>query len=364
MTKKRVLLIAANDMGNSGVPSVYMQIVRNLSDKYIFDIVITRENYFYKDEFLSYGGNIFLIKEKTYKSLSKRLWWRFFEMPKRIKEEMSNILLSNKYDIVHSFKETESCYYLQVAKKYNVNKRIVHNNRQFEMPNNILARQYIKYCLKKTLKYSTDNITISSPCGKTFFGKKSFSVIFDTYDENKYKFGRCLLKSEQLHLLQVGTFLPLKNQLFTLDVIKKISFQYPNVVISFIGKVFDKDYYNLFLQRIRALQLEKNVNIYEHNIDQLPILSTTTFTLVPSFKEGLSLTAIESQACGIKVFASNGVPLEVNCGNVIFLELNSDNWASEILKTFESVHNERTKVDMSKFSQTTFTSKIKTIYNS
>ena len=61
---KNVLLIAANGLSKTGVPTYIMNIVRNLSNVYCFDIVTFNDDDYYKKEFLSYGGNIYNFKHK------------------------------------------------------------------------------------------------------------------------------------------------------------------------------------------------------------------------------------------------------------------------------------------------------------
>ena len=62
MGKEKILLIAQEGLNKGGVQTVIMSIVRNLSHKYQFDIVLfTKEQRFYDNEFLEYGGRIFRI---------------------------------------------------------------------------------------------------------------------------------------------------------------------------------------------------------------------------------------------------------------------------------------------------------------
>ena len=57
---KNVLLIADSNMSLSGVPVVFMSIVRNLHKEYHFDIIVLKDNdMYFEKEFLSYGGKIF-----------------------------------------------------------------------------------------------------------------------------------------------------------------------------------------------------------------------------------------------------------------------------------------------------------------
>lgn len=362
MEKKKVLIIAANDMGNSGVPNVYMQIIRNLHDEYAFDILITREGYFYRNEFLSYGGSIYLIKEKIYKNKLKRIWWRLIGLPTQTKKELKRIFINTKYDIIHSFKESDSWIYFKEAKKYGINKRIIHNNRIKEKGDSLFSSLHIFLSLKKSIRLSTDKISVSKVSGISFFKNRHFEIIYNTFNEKEYYFTNNKNLGNSLTLLQIGTFLPLKNQLFSLDIISILVDEYPDLKAVFIGKIYDKKYYKLFIEKIDELHLSERIKIFDGDTNQKEILQQVTFTLMPSSTEGFSITAVESQACGIRVFASNGVPSEVDLGNITFLPLNANKWASEISESFRKHRNQRNKVDTTKFSRSAFKEKIATVY--
>lgn len=359
--KKRVLIIAANDMGKSGVPGVFMSIVRNLSDIYIFDIVITRENYYYRDEFLSYGGGIYLIKERNYRNKLKRIWWRLIGNNKYIKNELTSILKNNDYDIIHSFKETDSSIFFKCAKQNNINKRILHINRIYSKFGNPFVNFYSNICRRKTIKLSTNQIAVSNLSGQSFFNNKNFLIIYNTYDENKYHYIEN--NNDDLVLLQIGTFLPIKNQLFTIDVFNIIKKKISNARLILLGSPYDIGYYNKCIKKIKDYNLNNDISILEANYNQSLLLDDVSYTLLPSTSEGLSLTAIESQACGIHMFASKNVPLEVNIGGITYIELKVCEWVDKILDFYNINKNKRIKYDLSKFSNKCFNNNYKKLYS-
>ena len=363
MKKENVLLIAANDMGNSGVPNVFMQIVRNLSDKYIFDIIITRENYYYKEEFLSYGGSIHVINEIKKNGFINKVLWRCFGLKKYIQKKLKIILRQKQYSIIHSFKEEKSWYFFKLAKRMGINQRIIHNNRVWEPSKNLFLRTYLNLDIKKSLKYSTANISVSRKTGQSFFGNHFFTVIYNSYDEHKYHFLKGHKSSNVISLLQIGTFLPIKNQTFTIEVIKEIISRNIPVSCIFLGKIFDKSYYNSLLKRIDESNLSSNISFEKNDRASLELLEKITYSLVPSLIESFSLVSVESQACGIKVFASNGVPKEIDLGNIEFTELDPKKWADKIIEDFTKTKGKRKKVDTSRFSNKIFKEKIQKIYD-
>ena len=358
--KKRVLIIAANDMGKSGVPSVYMSIVRNLSDQYIFDIVITRENYFYGEEFLKYGGKIYLIKDKDYKNKIKRIWWRLFNKNRFIRKELQKSLSNNRYEILHSFKESESSVFFKYGIKQGIKKRILHINRVYESYNNPLIKVYSHIQRTQSIKYATHLISVSQQSGKSYFHSKSFQVIPNTYDEKKYHYMEN--NHKDLVLLQIGTFLPIKNQLFTIEVFSHIAKEIPNAKLHLIGNPFDDGYYKKCIDKIRKAKLENNIIIKDSSFDQGEILNFISYALLPSLKEGFSLFAVEMQACGIPVFASNGVPKDVDAGGLFYMDLDIYKWKEAILNEFYISKNRRLKYDMENFSNIKYHSNYINLY--
>ena len=360
MKKNRVLLIATNDLGKSGVPEVIMQIVRLLHNSFTFDVIITRNNTYYKKEFESYGGKVYFLEEKEPRTRLTRFLYKSFTRKQNIHQMLKDLPMNN-YSIIHSFKDLEGGIFLKEGKKYNIPIRISHCSRQYVKPKSKLSQIYNKRLLNRIVKYSTKLVAISYASGTSLFEKKHFEILYNTYDEDYYNFKE-IKKQNDLVLTQIGTFLPIKNQLFSLKVIELIKKIVPNVSLQFIGRIYDEDYYNQILSYISSHNLSDNVKIFDFNQDQNTILDKTSFSLIPSISEGLSLVAIESQAKGITCFASKGVPQEVSCGNIIFSELDANLWASQIISHYNSTNSIRKKVDMSKFSNLSFKKNLMDIY--
>ena len=361
MGKKRVLLIATNDLGKSGVPEVIMSIVRLLHNDYIFDIVITRNNTYYKSEFESYGGFVYLIEEKKYKFKIARVFQKLIGSQIELKSFFKK-KLKHQYDIIHSFKDLEGGSFLKLAKKQGTPIRINHCSRQYIKPKKKVSRLYDKFLLKKIFKYSSKLVAVSNVAGLSLYGTKhEFYVLYNTYNEQYYYFKQTK-KQENLVLTQIGTFLPLKNQCFSIKLLEQIMKQIPSARLQLIGKVYDKNYYDNLLNYLQRNNLTNNVDIFDYDVDQKILLDKTSFSLIPSLYEGLSLVAIESQAEGIKCFASKGVPQEVSCGGIDFLDLDVNVWSTRIIHEYNQTLGKRKKNNMSNFSNESFCNKLLKLY--
>ena len=361
MKIKKILIIATNDLGKSGVPEVIMSIVRLLHDSFVFDILITRDNTFYKEEFESYGGHVYTIFEKEYNTRIRRFFYRTFVLRRDILN-IFKLFKKNHYYAIHSFKDLEGGYYLKCAKKIGIKNRISHCSRQYIKPAKTISKIRDHILLKKIFKFSTQLVAISNVSGKSLFGDKKFEILYNTYNEKYYSFDSSHA-SKNLELIQIGTFLPIKNQLFSIELARIIKTVFPSFKLYFIGRIFDKKYYEKVKGLIVSYGLSNNIEILNFDTDQNSIYSRVSFSIVPSLCEGLSLTAIESQAKGITCFASTGVPEEVSCGNIVFLELDETIWANKIIECFNQTKGKRTKVDLYKFSNRRFKEKLMLIYS-
>ena len=184
MKKKKILIIATNDLGKSGVPEVIMEIVRLLSHLFTFDVLITRNNTYYKNEFESYGGNVYTLFEKEYKNMIGRFLYKSFIIKRKISKKIKS-LKTNNYCAIHSFKDLEGGYYLKCAKKIGIANRISHCSRQYEKPLKKISQVKDKILLNRIFKYSTKLVAISYAAGYSLFGDNNkFDVVYNTYNES------------------------------------------------------------------------------------------------------------------------------------------------------------------------------------
>lgn len=364
---KKALIIAYNDLNNSGVPNVIYQTVKALHKQYSFDVLVFGDDDFYYQKLKNEGINIRLIKyiDKKPKGKISRLFWWFCKMPHNHYVFMKNLLKENNYDVVHSFKEYYSCPFFKAAKKAGVNKRIYHCNINVNAhlkTNKFLTKRNIKL----SIKYSTRLIGVSEMCCKNIFKDKDYSVLYNTYDE--YKFNDAIrnnLLDYELVITQVGSFSENKNQIFSLNVLTELIKLYENCKLKLVGADENNTYRKKIIEFVQKNNLENRVLILPKIENVNEIYKETTFVIIPSFSEGFSLVAIEAQACGITVFASTNVTKEIDCGGVKLLDLSEgpEYWAKEIYKTFLSIKNKRVDYNLTKFSFDNFRGQLEKIYN-
>lgn len=362
--KDNILIIAYNDLNNSGVPNVIYQIIKSQCDRYHFDIVTFGNNeYYYKKLLLEGITDINIIKFdiKKPKSRFARLFFYLFKEQKKQFKQTIELLKKKKYIAVHSFKEYDSGPFFKAAKTMNVSRRIMHSNVMHSKTDNYISKKR----RRSALKYANCFVGVSDLCCKNAFQGKQYRVIHSSYDDAIYNLEvPNKLNDNDLVLTQIGTFSTNKNQLFSIEVLYHLKTIYSNSKLKLIGIETEKNYLRVLKKKIKELCLEPNIEIIDGSNGVGNNLQYTSFTLLTSFKEGASLVAIESQACGIDVFASSCVSKEMNLGGITYLNLSKgpDFWAQEIYKKWAINKNSRHLYNTSSFSRQTFKEKISNLY--
>lgn len=350
--KKRVLLIACNNLRRGGVQSVIMSIVRNMFEHFVFDIVLfTQRKSYYEDEFLSYGGEIFHCQGYVGDNrLLKKA--DIYTRPKRLTSFAKGLFAKKKnYAAIHCHNAFEAGPFLKAAAEAGIPSRIVHTHVITYDCKPIMRRLRENY-MKMIKQYATAMIGCSKEVCDSMYGDAALVVsnAFDSKRFNPALYSEPALRP--IHLLQVGNFSDLKNQLFTLQIVDTIRMHYPNVKCSLVG--FDVGgYQRKIVREIDRLRLEANITFYPHDADTPRLLSEATAFLVPSRSEGFGIVLIEAQAMGVSCYASDCVPITTNCGGCTYLPLTAgaESWADKIIQDYEQSHGRHQNYDVSTFSE-------------
>lgn len=362
---KKVLLIADSNMSLSGVPVVFMSIIRALKNDYLFDIVILKDNdMYFEKEFLSYGGKIFRFNNKKPSKFLPKLIWLIRSYPKAVASFLKKEINIAQYDIIHSFHEGFSYPFLKTAKKTGVKKRILHicSAKSAYLTKRTLSQFLFDWYQRKAMDLCTNLVFVSKKSLQLNNYKNKGVVLYSTYDE--IKFGHIVnCVSDTLSLTQIGTFSSRKNQLFSLKVISILKEKIPNIKLNIVGKELEEGYLEKINNFISQNNLGNNVTFYKENYDRIELSKRTSFIVYPSTMESFGLVLIESQACGIHCFANNSIPNDADMGNVDFIELKPKIWAENIYNYYINYGNIRKKpINEEKFSSKQFVKTLKSIY--
>ena len=362
---KRVLLVSCEGLGNGGVQAVMMSIVRNLHREYLFDaLLFTSEKRYYDDEFSSYGGRIHRIPryEGSNKYRKKTDYYiRGYKLYKSVKRLLKE---HGSYDVVHCNDEFESALIVKAAAECGVPVRITHTHIISQKSNTVatILESHRKRIIEK---YSTVKVGCSWDACFSFYSNPENSIVINNaYDDSRFNISNCFaVDSKRLVLIQVGNFSPIKNQLFTIEIIHRIKQSHPDVLLRLVG--FDMGgYEDLVKKRIQELNLDENVVLYPSNADTPQLLSESFAFIFPSLYEGFGIVLIEAQAMGVRCFASTGVPKTANCGGVTYIDLKegAEVWANTIMKSFSNNRSVKETYDVSDFAASNVMEKYRSIY--
>ena len=357
MNKKKILIIADSNLSNSGVPMVFMSIVRALKSDYIFDVIIFNEDdMFYKNEFLSYGGKIYVFDRKIPDGKFAKVFWLLFKLRKEIDKFCGEKISFKDYFAIHSFDEMFSSRFLKIGKDCGIEYRIVHvcaALRAYKTKKS-LKRYLFEIDRRKTLKLCTSIACSSDSTLKLNNYKNKGLTLYRTYNQSQFP-GVIKCVHDNLVLTQIATFSGRKNQLFALEVVSILRNTYPNVVLNLVGKEKEDGYEDKMNNYIHDHSLENNVKFLGTSPNRNELSKMTSYILHPATMEGSGNVLVESQVCGIHCFASNTLPAGYDLGNVQFLRLETKLWANEILNYFmKNQNNRKEPIGKEKFSKENF----------
>lgn len=357
MEQRKRMLIIAHNMSPTGVPAVYMSIVRSLNDKYVFDIVLGSDNNtYYQSEFLNYGGSIFVNKAVKPSNIFKKIWWFLFSYNRETNKFIKNNLNFSDYVAVHSFNEIFSYPFFKSAKKSGVKKMVLYllsASRAYKLKRNFKTL-FVEIYRKKALRLCSSIACISKETLKYNNYKNKGIVFYPSIKTSKIgPIVKC--QHNRLVLSQIASFSERKNQLFTLEVLRLIKESVSNVKLLFVGQRLGTEYEKKMDDFIICNNLCGNVEFLGPDLEKCKLNEIASYTLYPSTMESFGLVIIDSQTSGIHCFASNTLPDDTDLGNVDYLALDPKVWCNKILRFYQKYGNKRTKpTGIQKFSEENF----------
>lgn len=364
--KEKVLLVSSGGLDKSGVPSVLMNIVQGLNDRYVFDILVhTDEEGYFDKKFLSYGGKIFRLPKKHFVF---KPFDRLYELlrPTILYKYTKRLIKENgPYKVIHCNNDFDASGCIKAAMEERIPVRISHTHKTWknDSETGLLTRLYRTSCRKAIQEAATALIGCSSSANlSTFGGDSNTQVVFNPYDEKRFTPSTPLKKVSGLNLIQVGYFNKIKNQLFTLDVLRELKKKLPDVHLTFIGDRTGS-YGEKVEKKILEYEVKDNITLLPADADIPKEMNDSNILLLPSVNEGFGIVLIEAQAMGLHCIASDTVPQETDRGGVKYLSLTSgpEFWADSILS--DKCFLEKKVQDCSPFSTASFLDSINKLYS-
>jgi len=314
--------------------------------KFLFDFFLCRENSLISvaDKDYMKDSSIKVLHVLKEKDNSLRHFYRLYKV-------VLFELKKTDYDIVHvdtSFAPVQiACLY--AAKRSGIKIRIAHSHSSGRDSSGNYIKRLIKdfaYMLSKSFVrfLASDYFACSIQAGITLFGNKGihskrFRIIKNAIEAEKYRYNinqRCQIREENgvtedaIIFGSVGRLDPLKCILFTIDVFEVFHRRNRNSELWIVGDGQQKDEIE---DAVKKYNLADSIKMFGQRSDVANLMQGMDVLLFPSKHEGLGISAIEAQACGLPVFASDNIPKETAITSLIKYhsrEEGVDNWANEI----------------------------------
>ena len=322
----RILQIISG-MGSGGAEMFLMNMYRNMDhNKIVFDFLLQSGENLYKEELQTYGSIIHTIPQ-------------YFKHPLQNHAELRKVL-NNDYSIIHV--HANALLYITpiiYAHKANIPCRIMHSHNsslyyKWALPYHRINKLRIK-------KHATHRFACSNEAGRWMFDS-DFTVIRNAIDLDRFAFSSELrekhrrelgISDEALVIGQIGRLWEVKNQSFTLDVLKHVLSQRDDCELLFVGEGSDEQ---MLKKKAHDLGIEEHVRFLGVRTDVHSLINAFDILAFPSLYEGLPIVMVESQANGLSVICSTAIPKEcIFSKNIrrIPLEEGEKAWADAIIST-------------------------------
>lgn len=262
----------------------------------------------------------------------------------------------NDYDVVHIHTGSKNYYILKAAARYGINIRVAHShNTDFQMKNPIV--KLLGDAMKIPLnKYATHKCGCSKDACEWLFGKQSVErgesqVVLNGVNSSLFSFDKSMrndIRKElnldgKFVLGHIGRFENQKNHSFLIDIFAEVVARKPESALLLVGI---GSLQHILEQKVANLGLTDKVIFLGFRSDRERILQAMDSFVFPSLYEGLGIVLIEAQISGLPLFASTGIPKDLEVlPEITYLPLdnNTKEWADAILSKANYERRDMTK---------------------
>lgn len=317
---KRVLHLPNNLSKKSGIMSVIMNYYRNIDrEKVQFDFLCFKvKNSTYEEEILKLGGQIFYIDQTRNIFKLKKQLDIFFKMH------------HTEYDIIHYHAISIWNIALNIASNYNINNLIAHSHATVYGENVLSKIKNYLTCI--TLKKQANiYFACSRAAGEFLYGfqlvqEGKVYILNNAVNINKFKYNNNIrdvyrekMKLDNKYVIgHVGRFNEQKNHEFLIDIFYRLKKESPNSMLILVGEGPLK---HKIQTKVKNLGLENDVMFLGLRDDVCELLQAMDVFVLPSFFEGLPVSAVEAQAAGLPCVLSERITREVDITDVDFLSI-------------------------------------------
>jgi len=325
ITKKINLLFLTTGLGLGGAERVVLDICKNIDrDNFQVSVIgISSQN----DMLMSFHEN----NIHTYALNFKKKISKFFSSLVQISKHIQN----HEIQIIHAHM-FHTLIIASVIKFYN----LLNNSKKLKViftPHNSFHSMKLRRFALWFLKPFRDRDTIFSKEAKSFFHKKSSSIIPNGVDINKYQFTSNNSKEELFTFIIIGRLEFMKNHEFLINEISKLK------DYNFKLKVVGSGILEATLKaQVNTLNLNEKVQFLGSRDDVPELLSQSDCLLLPSLWEAFPIVLLEAAASNVPVIATpvGSISSFINKENGYIVELHEFKDAMiEVLTNYEVAQN-------------------------
>lgn len=333
--KNRILMIGGSKSKFGGVAISIQNYLMNIDlDKFQVDLLSPDTDAF------TFVRQNFSNKIHTYNLQQER---DSFVGKIRYMIKLSKFVNRKKYSIVfiHSGQISFQWINLLVLKLCGVKNRISFSHST-GVYGNFLKRKLQNVLKRMISKWSTDRVGVTEEACEWLFDSSiiqnnCYKIFPNNIKVSKFKFSINKRKSlrkllgfddEDFVIGSVGRFSHEKNQVFLLEVMKKITKSSDNFKLLLIGDGPQKDY---LFEKIKLYKLVDNVKILPSTEKVNEYYNVFDLFLFPSKFEGFGITILEAFSNGLPIISSNKVPITISEKDSLkYLRLDSSLWTKEV----------------------------------
>lgn len=282
---------------------------------------------------------------------------------------------SNKFDIIHinATSQVVGIFAFFGSQFGNIQKVIFHSH----MGGNDNKENFTdKIGLFLVKNFATNLVSCSDKASEFMFKKKiaesgKVTILNNAIDLDKFRFNieirnkyrKELDLENNFVILNIGRFVPQKNQEKLVEIFNSISKKDKSAKLVFVGV---GDLQETIRTKVSKLNLDNKVLFLNERKDVNCILQASDVFVMTSIHEGLPIVAVEAQASGLPLILSDSITHKTDItGNCVFVKLSENNeiWAKRILdiKKFERKDTSE-KIIQAKFDKNSAKLQIEKLY--
>ena len=332
-------------LDNGGIEKLIFDLLDSTNrERVAYDFLLLRnQEEAYEEQIKKYNSKKIIVIPKKGRFFPIKCWNIYKALYKYFQE--------CEYTIIH-FQSIGNSFggslALLAAKNAGIPIRIVHGHSASGEARNFLRKIDAALGRKTHMMWGTNFIACSKMAAIYSFGKKNldkvkilnngihpekFSFNLDFRNEVRDELGI----SNNFVLGSISRLSPPKNHHFMIDILEETLKIRPDAVLLIVGSfsTCNDGYLDSIKDYIDKKNLLKKVIFAGERKDAYRVINAIDAYLFPSLWEGLGIAAVEAQANGLNVFASDYVPEEAHITNnyhVISLRDNAKKWAETICK--------------------------------